>query len=358
MNAERPHHARSRRPRLFVVALAAVAASAGVAFAALPSIDAPATVGEAAVRDAPSSGDVAAMYDQEAVDAPVVVGRVPHRRAGRRHGGHRARRLDRHGPGRPQRRDRARAARRLPHPHHLSRHEPVGDRRAVRVRDLRPPRTRATWCSTSSPPISPVPRSAMCSTCAPPNGSTQPFTVAAILPHEQTGDSEMIMTTEAVSRLGVVDDTRAILWNIPSRPAFDAAVAAEGLEGRPNTRVARSWNPPNPDDTLGTARTKQVLGEPWYRLTSSTTIAMHPDWVATNLTAGRDPAQLGDPDPGTVPRPDRRRSRRGAERGRGGRASAARSRCRTPTPTAAATTRATAASAGSCRATPTARRST
>ena len=84
-----------------------------------------------------------------------------------------------------------------------------------------------------------------------------------------------------------MEDTQMVVWNIPSRAAFDAAVQNFGLVGRTNTKINRSWDARDPDDTLSTARAKSMMGEPWYRVVSGDTIAMHPTWMSTYLTNGR-----------------------------------------------------------------------
>ncbi len=60
-----------------------------------------------------------------------------------------------------------------------------------------------------------------------------------------------------------------------------------GLVGRTNTKINRSWDARDPDDTLSTARAKSMMGEPWYHVVSGDTIAMHPTWMSTYLTNGR-----------------------------------------------------------------------
>ena len=119
------------------------------------------------------------------------------------------------------------------------------------------------------------------------DGSTQAFRVAGIRPYAEVGGSDLVITTPAADRIGVRDDTRTVIWGIASRPALESALVANGLADRRNTRVARSWDQPDPDDTLSTPRTKQALGEPWYRVTGTDTIDMHPDWKARSLTNGR-----------------------------------------------------------------------
>jgi hypothetical protein len=119
------------------------------------------------------------------------------------------------------------------------------------------------------------------------DGSAVPLTIGGIRPYEQVGGAELVFTYDVADRLGATNDTRAIIYGFDDRGAFDAAVVAEGLDGRQDTKVNRSWDPPNPDDTLSTARTKVALGEPWYRFDSNGSVVMHPTWKANNLTDGR-----------------------------------------------------------------------
>lgn len=118
--------------------------------------------------------------------------------------------------------------------------------------------------------------------------SVQAFVIAGIKPHEQSGGSDLVMTTAAAARIGAFEDTRTVIWGIDSRAAVDAQIAAEGLDTRRDTQVSRSWDAPNPDSTLSTPRVKEALGEPWYLPIDDANIAMHPTWVANNLTPGRE----------------------------------------------------------------------
>jgi D-alanyl-D-alanine carboxypeptidase len=119
------------------------------------------------------------------------------------------------------------------------------------------------------------------------DGSVVPLTIGGIRPYDQLGWAELVFTYDVAVRLGATNDTRAVIYGIDDRVAFDAAVAAEGLATRQDTKVNRSWDPQDPDDTLSTARTKVALGEPWYRFTSTGGVTMHPTWKANNLTDGR-----------------------------------------------------------------------
>ena len=119
------------------------------------------------------------------------------------------------------------------------------------------------------------------------DGSVVPLTIAGIRPYDQIGWAELVFTFEVADRLGATANTRMVIYGFDDRVELDVALAAEGLIGRQDTKVNRSWDPPDPDDTLSTARTKAALGEPWYRFRSDGDVQMHPDWKAANLTDGR-----------------------------------------------------------------------
>ena len=119
------------------------------------------------------------------------------------------------------------------------------------------------------------------------DGSTVALAIGGIRPYDQLGWAELVFTTEVANRLGANIDTRVVMWGFDDRAGLDAALADVGVLGRRDTRVSHSWDPPDPDDTISTARTKVALGEPWYRIESDGSLGMHPDWKATNLTDGR-----------------------------------------------------------------------
>lgn len=110
--------------------------------------------------------------------------------------------------------------------------------------------------------------------------------IGMIADYAAVGGSEMVFDTALASRLGFTTDTGTVMWGF-DRSKIDAALDAVGLEGRRDTAVARSWDPEDPDETISTARTKQALGEPWYRVNGDDSISMHPDWIARSLTDGR-----------------------------------------------------------------------
>lgn len=110
--------------------------------------------------------------------------------------------------------------------------------------------------------------------------------VGLIAGYDAVGGSELVFDTDVAARLGFGADTSTVAWGF-DREAMDRALADVGLDARTDTAVARSWDLPDPDETISTARTKAALGEPWYRVNSDDSISMHPDWIAANLTDGR-----------------------------------------------------------------------
>ena len=119
------------------------------------------------------------------------------------------------------------------------------------------------------------------------NGSTVSLVVGSIEPYDQIGFAEFVFTTEVANRLGMTDDTRVVMYGFSDRAGLDLALQDEGVLGRRNTKVNRSWDPPDPDDSISTPRIKALVGEPWYRINSDGSLSMHPTWKANSLTVGK-----------------------------------------------------------------------
>ncbi len=107
-----------------------------------------------------------------------------------------------------------------------------------------------------------------------------PFAVGAVVPDAAVGGSELTMSRDMASALGAGSDTGVIVWGRLDHGAIDNALAGQGLLGNPDVRVRHTWDAQDPDDTLGLARTKQLLGELSFKLTSSGGISVDPGWAA------------------------------------------------------------------------------
>ncbi len=121
------------------------------------------------------------------------------------------------------------------------------------------------------------------------DGSVATFVVGAIAPDATVGGSELLLAPDQADVLGITTNTSIIMWGFPSRDALVAAVAASGLDGRTDVRVRHSWDPPDPDSTLGLARTKALLGEfAFQNIPGTTNLRLSPEWEATYLPAARE----------------------------------------------------------------------
>ena len=116
--------------------------------------------------------------------------------------------------------------------------------------------------------------------------STVSFAVGAILPDEVVGGAEVIMSSAAAARLGPIRTTRVLIWGARSRAALETALDSSGLADRHETRIRRSWDPPDPDATLGLLSTKVRLGEFRYRVRDDGTVVLDGGWIAQHITDG------------------------------------------------------------------------
>jgi hypothetical protein len=119
------------------------------------------------------------------------------------------------------------------------------------------------------------------------NGAGVWFRIAAVLPDDQVGGTEFLMSTQAGDRLGIARLSRAVMWGFTSRAAIDSAMASNGLVST-STRIRRSWDPADPDDTIGMAQTKATLGEFAYRVNANGSVSQDAAWVNAYLPGGRE----------------------------------------------------------------------
>ncbi|MDG1266786.1 MAG: M15 family metallopeptidase [Ilumatobacter sp.] len=117
-------------------------------------------------------------------------------------------------------------------------------------------------------------------------GSEVDFTIGAIIADEVTGGTELLITPEAAQRISLNRKSRVVMWGFKSRADIDAALADQGLVST-SIRIRRSWDPFDPDSTLGMARSKELLGEFGYRVASSGAVTQEAAWQAANLPPGR-----------------------------------------------------------------------
>ncbi len=117
-------------------------------------------------------------------------------------------------------------------------------------------------------------------------GSEVDFTIGDVVADEVTGGTELLITPEAAQRIGLDRKSSVLMWGFESRSDVDQALADQGLVST-RIRIRRSWDPFDPDSTIGMARTKELLGEFGYRVESSGSVTQETAWQAANLPSGR-----------------------------------------------------------------------
>jgi hypothetical protein len=118
------------------------------------------------------------------------------------------------------------------------------------------------------------------------SGASVTFRVAAVVPDATIGGTELLMSPDAADRLGISRLSRVVMWGFDSRAAINSAMRSRGLVST-SIRIRRSWDPPDPDSTIGMAQTKQRLGEFAYRVNANGSVTQDPAWQAANLPRGR-----------------------------------------------------------------------
>jgi len=120
------------------------------------------------------------------------------------------------------------------------------------------------------------------------SGAIVSFAIGLVATDAEVGGTELVMSPEQAATLGPIQPTRVLVYGTFDRTGIEAALAGRGMydgelfAGR-RIRIRRSWAPPDPDGTLGLARTKQLLGEFDYTLLSSGDVAIDPAWRAAEI---------------------------------------------------------------------------
>ena len=118
-------------------------------------------------------------------------------------------------------------------------------------------------------------------------GADVDFSIGAVVADEITGGTELLITPEGAQRLSLSRKSSVVMWGFESRETIDQALADNGLVST-SIRIRRSWDPFDPDSTLGMARTKELLGEFAYRVNSNGSVTQEASWQAANLPPGRN----------------------------------------------------------------------
>jgi D-alanyl-D-alanine carboxypeptidase len=122
------------------------------------------------------------------------------------------------------------------------------------------------------------------------SGGRVSLVVGRVAPDAEVLGAELVMSIEQAASLGATVDTRVLMFGQFDRARLDAALDRQGLLTDSMVRVRRSWDPADPDSTIGMVRAKDVLGEFDYDHlgilnNSSGWVGMNAEWVSTYLPA-------------------------------------------------------------------------
>ena len=124
------------------------------------------------------------------------------------------------------------------------------------------------------------------------DGSIVHLIVGRVAPDAEVGGTEIVMSTDQADLLGATLSTSVLIYGQFDRSSLDAALTARGLTSDPKIRIRRSWDPFDPDSTLGLARTKKALGELAYSITASGGMLVDDAWRAAYIP-DREPYPTG-----------------------------------------------------------------
>jgi hypothetical protein len=124
------------------------------------------------------------------------------------------------------------------------------------------------------------------------DGSIVQYQVGRVAPDDEVGGTEIVMSTAQADLLGATRGTSVLIYGQFNRTTLDAALAAHGISTDPKIRVRRSWDPFDPDATIGLAKTKKLLGEFAYHVTPTDAVQVDDAWRAAYIP-NREPYPTG-----------------------------------------------------------------
>lgn len=123
-------------------------------------------------------------------------------------------------------------------------------------------------------------------------GADVDFAIGAVVDDEITGGTELLITPGGAERLNLSRKSSVVMWGFGSRGDLDQALADNDLVST-SVRIRRSWDPFDPDSTLGMGETKELLGEFGYRVNENGSVTQDSTWQAANLPSGRRDVGIG-----------------------------------------------------------------
>lgn len=113
--------------------------------------------------------------------------------------------------------------------------------------------------------------------------SPHQFVVGAIVPDVFVDEGDITMSDVSAKLLGNLAIGTVMMTDITSLTAVTKALRARGIQHGAAYRVRNSWDTPDPDAQIGTAKTKSLLGEFSYRPTTGAGIQISSAWLDKNI---------------------------------------------------------------------------
>ncbi len=123
------------------------------------------------------------------------------------------------------------------------------------------------------------------------SGAIATFWIGRVVPDDEIGGTEILMTTDVATALGITTNTRVLIFGNFDRQILDYLLTVVGLLGNPRVQVWHSWDAPTADGVMSLLQTKQVMGEfdLYYAglVSGSVWVERNEGWSQTNLPAVR-----------------------------------------------------------------------
>lgn len=118
-------------------------------------------------------------------------------------------------------------------------------------------------------------------------GRPAEFRIGFVVPDEAIGGADLLISPLQADSLGATTVTRYTVMGFRSTRLAEVAFDAAGFVNGLTYRVRRTWDPPNPDATLGLGQAKLLVGEFAYSESRDGKITADPGWVHDNITPRR-----------------------------------------------------------------------
>ena len=113
------------------------------------------------------------------------------------------------------------------------------------------------------------------------------FRIGFVADDDVVGGADLLLSPLEADTLGATTVTRYTVLGFRNTKSADAAFTAAGFVNGLTYRVRRTWDPPNPDATLGLGEAKLLVGEFPFTQSKSGKITADPAWVSANITPRR-----------------------------------------------------------------------